>query len=30
MDQSTAALASAIGARVKQDRQSRRWTLGVG
>jgi hypothetical protein len=28
MDQSTAALASAIAALVKQDRQSRRWTLG--
>ncbi len=27
MDKSTAALASAIGARVKQERQSRRWTL---
>ncbi len=27
MDESTAALASAIGARVKQERQSRRWTL---
>ena len=27
MDQSTAALASAIGARVRQERQSRRWTL---
>ena len=27
MDESTAALAAAIGARVKQERQSRRWTL---
>lgn len=27
MDQSTASLASAIGARVRQQRQSRRWTL---
>ena len=27
MDQGTAALASAIGVRVKQERQSRRWTL---
>ena len=27
MDESTANLASAIGARVKQERQSRRWTL---
>jgi transcriptional regulator with XRE-family HTH domain len=27
MDQSTAALALAIGARVRQERQSRRWTL---
>jgi transcriptional regulator with XRE-family HTH domain len=27
MDQTTAALASAIGARVKQERQSRHWTL---
>ena len=27
MDQSTAALASAIGMRVRQERQSRRWTL---
>jgi len=27
MDESTTALASAIGARVKQDRQERRWTL---
>lgn len=27
MDQSTAALASAIGGRVRQERQSRRWTL---
>ncbi|HEX5533383.1 MAG TPA: XRE family transcriptional regulator [Actinomycetales bacterium] len=27
MDTSTAALASAIGARVKQERQARRWTL---
>jgi transcriptional regulator with XRE-family HTH domain len=27
MDQSTAALASAIGVRVRQERQSRRWTL---
>ena len=27
MDQGTAALAGAIGARVKQERQSRRWTL---
>jgi transcriptional regulator with XRE-family HTH domain len=27
MDQSTAALASAIGVRVKQERQSRHWTL---
>lgn len=27
MDQSTGALASAIGARVRQERQSRRWTL---
>jgi len=27
MDDSTAALASAIGVRVKQERQSRRWTL---
>jgi quercetin dioxygenase-like cupin family protein/DNA-binding phage protein len=27
MDESTAALASAIGARVRQERQSRRWTL---
>src|SRR3990172_4073933 len=27
MDESTAALASAIGGRVRQERQSRRWTL---
>src|SRR5215207_2549863 len=27
MDQGTAALASAIGVRVRQERQSRRWTL---
>ena len=27
MDQSAAALAFAIGARVKQERQARRWTL---